>query len=275
MIDRTVQGTDVGARAAASASAAVVEVEHPCERVAVVALNRPERLNALDEELLAALADALDQLAADPEVNVVIVTGRGRGFCAGADLKQIAPPQTSRDAAVTWMRSAHRGPLALRALPQPTIAAVNGPAAGAGLGLALACDLRVAAPGAVMSVPFVHLGLGPDFGVSRWLADAVGEPRALELLYTGRRVDASEALELGIVHQLAEDALTAAVELAVRIAGGRPEALRSIKRTVRRSRHADDHRILTTIEPGDQAQLMLDPAFRSRMRAWLASRARP
>src|SRR4051794_10494984 len=138
-------------------------VERRSGGIVVVVLNRPERLNALDDELLAALPSALDSLARDISTRVVILTGAGAGFCAGADLTSLRAISADRAAVGAWMRRGQRGCASLRRLPQPTIAAVNGAAAGAGLGLALGCDLRVGAATASFSAPFVRMGLCPDF----------------------------------------------------------------------------------------------------------------
>lgn len=246
--------------------------------VSVVTLNRPERLNALDDELFVALGETFEGLAVDPSVRVVVVTGAGRAFCAGADLvhaQQGGPPVPDLDGTVEWMRwVAHRGPLALYRLPQPTIAAVNGPAAGGGLGLALSCDLRIAAPAATFSAPFVRMGLGPDCGCSSLLPRVAGSALAIEMLLTGRRVGAEEALAAGLASRVCDDALAASLELAATIAAMPPEGPPRIKAAVRAAIGADHETVLTEVEPRLQAEGLVHPEFRARAAVWLAAAVR-
>jgi enoyl-CoA hydratase/carnithine racemase len=176
--------------------------------VAVVTLNRPDARNAIDDTTRTALRSTLDALAADRTVAVVILTGAGTAFCAGGDVKamqrRLAAP--AGEVAVTgWLRQHGTAALTngLHRLPQITIAAVNGPASGLGFDLALACDFIVADPAAWFAASFVHRGLVPDGGSMYYLPRRIGLAPAKDLVFSGRRVNATEAVSLGLVDQLA------------------------------------------------------------------------
>ena len=189
--------------------AVVVESERP--GVAKVTLNRPERLNAMNYELVHGLYDALDTLAGDPSCRVIVLTGAGRGFCAGLDLSEGASPPEARglgraQAGMTVQKMIAGLVPKMRSVPQPIIAAVNGAASGGGLALALASDVRVAAASARFNVAFVRVGLsGCDIGVSWLLPRLIGASRAFELLLTGRLIDATEADRIGLVTRVVAD----------------------------------------------------------------------
>jgi len=168
--------------------------------VLVATLNRPDRLNALNSELVDALAAAWDE-ARDPEVRAVVLTGAGRGFCAGADLRQ-APDGRPRPGGLRG--SYNPVMLAMAALEKPVLAAVNGPAAGAGLALALAADIRVASTGARFVPAFVRIGVVPDNGGSWFAVRALGYSAAFEWLASGREFSAAEALQRGLVCDVVE-----------------------------------------------------------------------
>jgi enoyl-CoA hydratase/carnithine racemase len=250
----------------------VLRVDRPADGVAVVVLNRPDRLNALDERLFAELPRVFDGLAADDAVRVVVVTGAGPGFCAGADLVGARPP-SDFTGAKAWMQEVHRGPLAVWRLPQPTIAAVNGPAAGGGLGLALSCDIRIAGPSATFSAPFVRMGLVPDFGVSRLLPRIAGTSVAMELVLTGRKLGAEEALRIGLISRLTEDPLAASLALAERIATMPGGATQRIKALIRDAAGSDHEAVLGELEPTAQALGISDPQFVERVTAWHATKS--
>jgi 2-(1,2-epoxy-1,2-dihydrophenyl)acetyl-CoA isomerase len=177
--------------------------------VAEITLNRPQVFNSIDSALAAQLREALGR--AESEARAVLLTGADRAFCAGADLKSLEAGYVSGEApALGRMIEADFNPVIrdLVGLPLPVIAAVNGAAAGAGVGLALAADLRIASSRASFTMAFVKVGLVPDSGTSWTLARAVGQSRALELAMSGRQVKADEALAIGLVHRVAEpDAL--------------------------------------------------------------------
>jgi enoyl-CoA hydratase len=193
-------------------SADDVIVDRPRPEVSVVTLNRPHRLNALTSEMLARLYDVFVHLGRDHTCRVIVVTGAGRGFCAGDDLQDYHPP--------SWVPT-DVGPLhsnmyqqkyvaelvpRMRALPQPVIAAINGPAAGAGYALALGADLRIASQSALFVDAFVKIGAsGAEMGLSWLLQRIVGATRAAELVLTGRRVDAEEAARIGLVLETVPD----------------------------------------------------------------------
>src|SRR5881409_4302798 len=177
--------------------------------VAVLTLNRPDRLNAMSGPMLSAMLEALPRLSADPEVGVVVLTGAGRGFCAGGDVKAMAEGRefggTSLEEKAQALRSRMETSRWLHEMPKVTIALVRGAAAGAGLSLALACDLRVAAEGARFATAFARVGYSGDFGGSWFLTQLVGTAKARELYYTADIVDASQARELGIVNRVVPD----------------------------------------------------------------------
>jgi enoyl-CoA hydratase/carnithine racemase len=168
------------------------------------------------------------------------------------------------------MRHMMSASAALAALPQPTIAAVNGPAIGGGFGYALGCDIRVAGPEARFGATFVRMAMGPDAGLSRTLPDAIGYARALELLLTGELVDAAEALHLGIVSRVVPDAREAALELAGRIAAVPGHASRAIKSAVRRANGAGMTTVLDDIESVVQAELICQEDWPANAAAWLS-----
>jgi enoyl-CoA hydratase len=183
-----------------------LRLERPSPGVARLVLDNPAQRNAMSEQMTRSWVTAIEQLAVDREVRVVVVTGAGSAFCAGGDPRWIAgEPDAPVDRLRTRMIAFYRAWLTIRALEVPTIAAVNGPAVGAGLCLALACDLRYAAAGASLSAPFVRLGMNPGMAATYLLPDVVGEANARELLLTGRRVDAEEARALGLVTRVFPD----------------------------------------------------------------------
>jgi enoyl-CoA hydratase len=209
-------------------STVLVEERRP--GVALITLNRPERLNAMSYELVTDLHAALDDAAALDACRVIVITGAGRGFCAGLDLKGVGTPPGVEglgrpQAGLTGQQHIARLIPHLRSLRQPVIAAVNGPAAGGGFALALGSDVRVASESARFNVAFVRIGLsGCDIGVSWLLPRLVGASRAHELMLTGRFVDAAEAERIGLVSRVVPDGevVDAALEIADAIAGNSP-----------------------------------------------------
>jgi enoyl-CoA hydratase len=207
-----------------------IELSSPRPGVALVTMNRPERLNAMNHELVQGLHDTLAEVGADRGTRVVVLTGAGRGFCAGLDLKGPGPAPGSEGlgrvaAALTSQQHIAGLVPRMRGLRQPIIAAVNGPAAGGGLALALASDVRLAAPEARFNVAFVRIGLsGCDIGVSWLLPRLIGASRAFELMLTGRIIDAAEADRLGLVSRVVADrpVLDAALDVADEIIANSP-----------------------------------------------------
>jgi 2-(1,2-epoxy-1,2-dihydrophenyl)acetyl-CoA isomerase len=182
--------------------------ESIADGVATLTLDRPNRLNALSTPMIEGLLEALARLAEDAAVGAIVLTGAGRGFCAGGDVKSMAdnPEQRPLVEAVARLRGRMEVSRLLHEIPKPTIAMVNGPAAGAGLALALACDLRIAAQSARLITAFANVGFSGDFGGSYFLSKLVGTGRARELYYTAAPLNAADALSLGIVNRVVPDA---------------------------------------------------------------------
>jgi len=210
--------------------------------VATLTLHRPEARNALTTGLFLELERMLLEIEADDAVRVVVLTGAGRGFSAGADLKPVSREERRRTEAPSFagdrggdiLDRGNRCILRLRALPKPVLGSINGDAVGIGCSLALATDLRIASETARFGVVFSRIGLGPDGGASHLLRELAGSAKALELLYTGDLIGAEEALQIGLVNRVvAADALAGATrELAVRLAEGPPLAYGFAKQAV-------------------------------------------
>lgn len=210
-----------------------LRLETTADGVRTITLDRAEKLNAVNSALAGALADALDDAARADEVRVVVITGAGRAFCAGLDISAPTEIPTATLAErldpYAWVG---RWVQRVVACEKPVIAAVNGPAAGAGFGLALASDVRLMAASATMTAGYVRRGLSPDAGVSYFLPRHVGLARAADILLTGRDVDAAEAERIGLVAMVApDDGFAAAVaSYASRLAAGAPVAQALTKR---------------------------------------------
>lgn len=213
-----------------------VLVERDGTAVAVVTLNRPARRNALTHELKEALRDALDGVAADSAVRAVVLAGSGPAFCVGQDLAEHA--ETLRADAGSALNTVERdyNPIvaALAGMPKPVVAAVNGTCVGAGLGFALACDLRVAAEGARFATAFAAIGLTADSGLSAFLVHALGAARASELMLLGEQFTAEQAQQWGLVRAVvpAEQVVDTALELARTLAAGPTAAYAEIKKAL-------------------------------------------
>lgn len=208
------------------------------ENLGIVTINRPQALNALNQDLLIELSLVTDLITQDSESKAVIFTGEGKAFVAGADISQIVELGdvfAAREFAILGQAVFND----IAALPVPTIAAVNGFALGGGLELALACDLRVASHKARLGLPEVSLGIIPGFGGTQRLPRLIGRGRAFDLIFTGRHVPADEALSLGLVNRVGEDALQTAKELAATILKNGPIALALAKEAVGRGENLD------------------------------------
>jgi enoyl-CoA hydratase/carnithine racemase len=219
-----------------------VQVERSDAGVVTITLDSPERRNALDEELAAQLRQATRDVASDPGARCVVITGAGRAFCSGADLGEFRRQESGGVLPRREMLGAYyRTFLDVRDLAVPTIAAVNGAAIGAGLNLALVCDLRIAGASARFGATFVRLGIHPGGGATYMLARLLGPARAAEMLLSGELVDGARALEMGLVNRLVDDAELAATAatLAATIAGNAPRAVRATKRALRLALDAD------------------------------------
>ena len=238
--------------------------------VAVLTLNRPDKLNSFNRTMIAEWERALNMAANDVAARVVVLTGAGRAFCAGGDADEMAEMQnadnvTRRD----YLRGIHHIPLAMERLDKPVIAAVNGAARGAGMDMAIMCDLRVAAASATFAESYINMGLISGDGGMYFLPRLIGAARALELLWTGRVIDASEAERIGLVNRVVPDAevLTAALKLAAEIAGQAQEAVRVTKRSVYQSLTNSLGSHLDSVA-SHMAVLYDTPEFQARLKAF-------
>ena len=244
--------------------------------VATLTLNRPEMRTAFGDDTRTLLATLLDRAAHDPVVRCVIVTGAGEAFAAGGDIKGMAAQQAAQDTGVLSARLASAANIVqqIRALPKPVIAAVNGAAAGGGMNLALACDIRYCADSAIFSESFVHIGLIPDWGGHYLLTGLVGTARALELMMLGERIDAATALQLGLVNAVfpAAKFRDEVASRAARFAAAPRHALAAIKRGVYMAQHGTLAEILA-FEARTQVELFLQADAREGMQAFLDKRS--
>lgn len=248
------------------------------EGVATITLNRPERKNAFTFPMIEAWTAALQRCRTDEAVRVVIVTGAGPAFCSGGDIVEMGerldqPPQRRKDELFSRIQ---RIPLALEDLDKPVIAALNGVATGAGLDLALMCDLRYAARSARFAETYVRVGLVPGAGGAHFLPRLVGTAKALELFFTGDFVDAEEALRIGLVNGVHDDvALMPSVEaLARRIAKAPPLTLSLIKRAVYQGMRNDLRTNLDLIS-SHYAVITATPEHRDAVQAFIGGRSKP
>jgi 2-(1,2-epoxy-1,2-dihydrophenyl)acetyl-CoA isomerase len=219
-----------------TAAANPVLLEFIGNGVAFLVMNRPDKLNALNGELATALNQAFERIGKNDAVRVVVLAGAGRAFCAGGDLAVIGKGREARDVKQLEpiLRAGMGAMLRMRMIPQPVIAAVNGAAAGAGMNVALAADIRIAAEEAVFGQNFAKVGLFPDYGGTHFLPQLVGPSKAAELFYTGDMIDAQTAFRLGLVNRVVPGAqLEAEVKkFAAQLAAGPPIAMRAVKQTL-------------------------------------------
>lgn len=209
---------------------------HIAGRVAILTLNRPEARNALSDNLTPALRRMIKSLGDDPNIGALLITGAGNAFCAGGDVKGmgsgIARPERTLEERVAILQERQRTLTGvLVAVRKPTVAALPGPAAGAGLAIALACDIRIAAESAVMATGYARIGLSGDYGVAWLLTRLAGTARARELMFLSERLDAKRCEAFGLVNRIVPDdqLRPAALELAKQLADGPPIALGYIK----------------------------------------------
>ena len=225
------------------------------EGVATLTLNRPEGMNSLTVEAKVALNEAVAAIAEDSRVRALVLTGTGRAFCVGQDLKEHAALLEAHDPAPLSTVAEHYNPLVRRltALPFPTVAAINGTAAGAGLGIACALDFRIGAAGATYPTAFTGIGLTADSGLSWSLPRLVGTTRAAELLLLAQPFTSERALELGLLTELVapEEVLPRATELARQLAQGPTAAYAAVKESMA---FGADHSLLETLEKEDELQ---------------------
>lgn len=219
-----------------TASHVPVLLETRSESIVTLVMNRPDKLNALNNALSTALNEALLRIANDSSVHVVVLTGAGRAFCAGGDLGAIGKGREKGDVTELGpiLRSGMQAVLNIRSMPQPVIAAVNGPAAGAGMNVALAADIRLAVDGSAFGQNFAKVGLFPDYGGTYFLPQLVGPSIAAEMFYTGEMIDAATAHRLGIINHLfpADQFEASVAAFAKKIADGPQLAIRAVKQAI-------------------------------------------
>lgn len=233
-----------------------VRLDWPRVGIAVVTLNRPERLNALTPEVIDALLGALDAASTEPACRVVVLTGAGRGFCAGLDLTAGTQEPPSVPEQYDGQEHFAAMPRAIRSLRQPVIAAVNGAAAGAGMALALAADIRVAAESAAFHIAAVKLGLSAgECGISYHLPRLIGAAKAWEYMLTGRPIRSAEAERFGLVARVVPDGevVDAALELGTEISAHSPFSVRQTKQVMRQN---VDHDFETALAVENRAQIL-------------------
>jgi len=252
-------------------------LEQVKDGVAILTMNRPERLNAMSRPMLEAMEAALGRLAGAPEIGAVVLTGAGRAFCAGGDVKAMAEGAEvaggSLEERAQQLRARMEVSRWLHEMPKPTIAMVRGAAAGAGLSLALACDLRVASDTAKFTTAFAPVGYSGDFGGSYFLTRLVGTARARELYFTAELLDAARALAIGLVNRVVPDAEleTETLGLAGRLARGPRIAHRYIKRNMNAAESGTLAELLD-LEAWHQTRTGLTEDHREAARAFVEKR---
>ncbi len=247
------------------------------DEIAVLTLNRPEKLNAISPAMWWELARAMEEVQSDDEIRVLVLTGAGRGFCAGADVAETlalamsgqAPPRTKEQ----LKEPVGIAGLRLAKLKKPTVAAVNGVAAGMGFSLALACDIRIASENARFTNSFVRMGLIPDNGMTYFLSRLVGLAKALELMYTCETISASEAERIGLVNRVvpADDLMKTTIDLAKRIAGAAPIAVEMTKQTAISALNCDLEQLIA-IETYAQKVCLETEDFKEGVAAFMEKR---
>ena len=246
-------------------------------------MNRPEARNALSGEMIAAFSTQLAQAEINPDVRCILVTGAGKGFCAGGDIKGMAKPRASQrnspnpspsvDARIHLQRIDQRAVSGrLFSIPKPTLAALPGPAAGAGMGIALSCDLRIMANNAIFTTAFVKVGFSGDYGATYFLTQLVGTSKARELFYFSDRIDSQEALRLGLTNWVCEPEELAdkSREIAKRLASGPPVALRHLKENINCALNNPDFGECMDLESTNMARCRETQDHQNAVRAFLA-----
>ncbi len=231
-----------------------------CDGVLTLTLNRPERLNAISGPMLAALSAELDRANTDPEVRVVVLTGAGRGFCAGLDLKARADDEDGGGAPDLRLFDLHNTPpLVLHRMDKPVICALNGPAAGYGMDMALGCDIRIASDRAKLGAVFVRRGVLPESGGTWYLPRLVGWAKAAEIAFMGDVLDAERSLAMGLVNRVVphDELMDEVAAMAARIASNAPYSVQATKRMMRLGM---DETFETAV---DHTYLQLRPMFGS------------
>ena len=244
--------------------------------ISTLTLNRPEKLNAMDDSLRAGLMAALDAVERDREVRVVVITGTGRGFCAGGDIEKMVELKEGYHSAFFrgYLDAGHAVVRKIREIPKPVVAAINGPAAGAGMNLALACDLRLASEQATFTQAFSRIGLHPDWGGTFFLPRLVGLGRALEMFWLGEPVTAQEAERIGLVNFLVppERFAEETARLAARLAAAPPLPMALLKQDLYERIHTELERVMDN-ELEAQMKCFASDDFTEGLRAFQEKRA--
>jgi enoyl-CoA hydratase len=238
-----------------------VILEQRADGVRLLTLNDPDRRNAIDRTMRQELADAVADVARDRDARALVVTGAGVAFCAGGNLPDlVGPPGRRTDEMRDDLSVVYDSFLGIRRLAIPTLAAVQGAAVGAGVNLALSCDLRLMGPDGYLDVRFARMGIHPGGGCTAFLVDVLGRQQALHLLLQGARLDAAESVDRGLALSVAEDPAAAALELAADIATLDPILVRDIKATVGVAATGDFEASLTAEAWAQAASLGRSPA---------------
>jgi 2-(1,2-epoxy-1,2-dihydrophenyl)acetyl-CoA isomerase len=243
--------------------------------VATLTLNRPDKLNAINKDLAVALNESLGRIVTDKSVFVVVITGAGRAFCSGGDLGVIGEGRKNNDTTELepLLRAGMHAVLKMRSMAQPVIAAVNGPAAGAGMNIALAADMRIASDNATFGQNFIKVGLFPDYGGTFFLPQLVGPAKAAEMFYTGDMIDAKTALDLGIVNRVVPAAQLEGetAKLAQKIADSPSVSIRAMKNALFGSHKLELEKALDE-EVEQQLKCFRSPDCREGINAFLEKR---
>lgn len=249
-------------------------IETTADRITTLTLNRADSLNALSLEMIQTLIDTLNRLATDPNTGAIVITGAGRAFCAGGDVKSMAArAQRGFEERVENLRHSHQVPQLVRTHPKIVIAMMNGVATGAGLALALACDLRIMARSARIGTAFARVGLTSDWGAAWTLTRLVGTATARELFYLPEMIDSETAQSLGIVNRVVDDAKlqNETGVLAKRIAEGPPIALTNLKRSLNAA-ETESLQTVLDLEAILQARTALSDDHREAREAFMKKR---
>ena len=266
--------TTATAAATSTDTSATPLLESRDGRIVTLTMNRPDRLNALSGEMSDMLYEAILRTDKDPDVGCVIITGAGRGFCAGGDVKNMAERKNpNRAERLAYLKQSHKVPLAMRNSSKVIITAINGPATGAGLGIATVGDIRIAGRSARFGAAFANVGLAGDWGVSWLLTRTIGPSLARQLLLSAELIDADRALQIGLVNHLVDDAalLDEAKRIATRYAEGPGLSFKLIKQNLLHAEGATFADFLD-VEAENQVAAMMSEDHKEAVAAFLGKR---